>query len=561
MISNSSLRRFTLACVIALVGCGGDSSSSPTDGGTPDLKRVVDLTGPRSGVGAACETGRGPHGTCKGDDSICFGDGEFGFKGGYCSQRCNSVACPSDAECVKVAGGFDICLALCNSDADCRTPGYVCTDYQACVPVGGIYLGSEVRPGTNAGAACVQPTVAPPNGSPFEPNQQLSTITGGEVHLAVDELRGTAVAAWIQLYGTQSIGVVSSQDGGASWSAPSFLPLPTSIDHNDAQSDPVVAVDSEGRYFITWIGFNGNTGAGFNVYVARSEDGGITFPDLFLAAPKTEFTTAAFLDKPWIAVGPDDSIYITWSAIVNPQGNAVIRIARSTDHGQSWSAPVTVTPDDSVFHNLAEVAVAQDGTVYVANVELNASNFGDPANKIALQRFSSALVPEGGRIVLSKGADSPPFDEPSLAVDGNNVYVAFASGTAAGDWDIRVVASHDRGVTVLPSVKANDDASCATHLHPGVAVDGAGKLHVVFYDNRYLEGALMHTASAGTGTLSFAQNTFVNDKPFGFTTERNAIDWLGDYVGITAHGNHVYVVWTDPRVNQTSQIFFSRAGF
>ena len=181
-----------------------------------------------------------------------------------------------------------------------------------------------------------------------------------------------------------------------------------------------------------------------------------------------------------------------------------------------------------------------------------------------LQRLTADLALDGPPVVVSGAGDSPPFDEASIAVSGTSVYVAYTSGTPLGAWDTRVAASSDRGTSFAAPVTVNDDGTCATHMHPAISIDGAGRAHVIFYDNRYGTAALMHSAAAApasAGPLKFSANEFVNDASFTFTTERDFGDWLGDYPGIASAGAHTYVVWTDNRVNDTSQIFFSRTGF
>jgi hypothetical protein len=382
--------------------------------------------------------------------------------------------------------------------------------------------------------------------------------------LAVDEASGNIAVAWIQWYGSQSIGVIASHDFGLSWDPPIFLPQNKLVDDRDAQGDPVVAVDSQGNFFVTWLSYDafGN----FNVYVARSMDGGASFPDVFRVSPPFEWKNDFFLDKPWIAVGPDDSVYVSWSGSPSPTSVPSIRVTRSVDHGESWSTPVSATPSQDTFHNLGNIAVAADGAVYVANVELSDSSLelGSPNNAIALQRLTADLALDGSRVLVSGAGQSITLDETSIAVDGDRVYVAYTAGTPEGAWDVFVAASTDRATTFNVPVKVNDDPTCATHMHPTIAVDDDGLVHVAFYDNRYLSGAFMHAvskASASAGPLSFGANEFINDAPFNFVTERDVASWLGDYPGIVARGGHVYCSWTDNRVNDTAQIFFTRSGF
>jgi hypothetical protein len=84
----------------------------------------------------------------------------------------------------------------------------------------------------------------------------------------------------------------------------------------------------------------------------------------------------------------------------------------------------------------------------------------------------------------------------------------------------------------------------------------------VWYDNRYLVGNVFHAASGpaqSTAPLGFGKNTFVNDASFPFTTERDTEGWLGDYLGMAASGSTLFVVWSDPRNQAGSQIYFTRS--
>ena len=552
-----SLHRAFALFILALfpplvIGCS--DSGGTTDAGPPDMaRRIVDLTGTRSGIGESCKAGRSARGTCKGDDAQCITDGQYGFTDGYCVQDCTKTACPSDADCVELAPGFDLCMALCNTDADCRS-GYHCTDYNICEPELGIYLGSAIRPGTNAGEAC-DPAPQTPS-TDFEPNNQLSTINGAQTTLAVDDANGNVVVAWVSQYGDATIQVASSQDGGATFNPPIQIPADNLVDNNATQANPVAAVDSTGTFFIAWGGRDNDPAA---IYVARSTNGGLTFPDVFVASPRSE-SLNDFLSKPSIAISPDNTIYISWATSFANQ--RIIRIVSSKDGGATWTAPVTVTPDDMVEHEFGRIA-ATNSAVYVTWVEVNGDQNGDVKNKIGLQKLTPSLSPVGSRVVMSGVDDAVAVDVPSIAVNSPNVYVVYSAGSPQGQWDIRAAYSLDDGATVKPSVKVNSDATCATHFHPTASVDGAGQLHVAFYDNRNLDGAVRHTSGtvSSSGALTFTTEGVVNDMPFPFTTESGYYDWLGDYLGMATPGDHIYIGWADTRTNDTAQIFFTRAGF
>ena len=113
--------------------------------------------------------------------------------------------------------------------------------------------------------------------------------------------------------------------------------------------------------------------------ISKSEDDGLTWGDPVSTARSTVETTslpdetgrergevaAEFLDKPWVAIGPDpddperDVIYITYTEfktryttlyadelpfLTSPITETTIRLVRSSDGGATWSDPIGVSP-------------------------------------------------------------------------------------------------------------------------------------------------------------------------------------------------------------------------
>jgi hypothetical protein len=240
-----------------------------------------------------------------------------------------------------------------------------------------------------------------------------------------------------------------------------------------------------------------------------------------------------------------------------------IRLVRSSS-GAHWSAPISVNDSRSVFRNLAQPVFSSDGSSVVTWVEIVDQNsmFGSTSNRIWIQRFDAHGAKIGANVLVSGGTDSPPFEDPTVTTFGNNVYVGFSSGGPMGAWDVLVATSTNGGASFQPSVKVNDDPTCATHFKNQVAVDAQGSLHVLYYDNRYGSGNVFHAVSpAATGTqpLAFGPSTFVNDVSFPFTTSRASSDWIGDYLGVWIAGGKIYAAWTDPREMMISHIFFAQS--
>jgi hypothetical protein len=559
-------------CNDALSGGGDGPGGADLTMSSPDLTQGPDLvTPPASGIGDAC-TGNGQdQGSCSDPNQICITDGD-GYPGGYCSEDCSSSMCPSDASCVMLPGlGFSLCFKNCTTSADCRQPDYHCSmRSHTCQPNNfGGGNGGGVTPGTADGGACVTPVVNPGQGltGPFGANTQASTgMLEAECWLGVDTTGMNVLVGYNDLASNGPLGSAASSNGGMTWGANKAVPPDTTVDKNQLASDPVVAIDSLGHFWASWVGYDPGGGmnvSNMHVWAARSSDNGATYDQVVQVSPAGEWVAGGFIDKPWMDIAPDDTMYLTWSR-ANAAQTVDIRIARSTDHGMTWTAQTVsdTAARPNLDRNLAQSAIDATGRVVTTWVEIEQEQFGATSNGIFTQAFKPDFSKDGTNVKVTKGTDSPAFEDPSIAVDGMNVYVGFISGTPAGDWDVRVSTSLDGAATYGPSVKVNDDRTCATHFHHQIAVDGKGNLHAIWYDNRFLTGNVFYAMSApadAMNPLAFGKNVFVNDQAFSFTTRRDMSNWLGDYLGLIATPTGLYAAWSDNRLNNFSHIFFAKA--
>src|SRR5437870_8606625 len=165
-----------------------------------------------------------------------------------------------------------------------------------------------------------------------------------------------------------------SGDGGKSWGGVD-LPLPPPIGANgvDFGSDPTLAFDSRGNLYYGYIVVffsNGNGINGTSLAVARSTDGGKSYP----SANFFEFSggTDHFNDKPMITADANvsspfrDNVYIAWDAASGGSAGGGVRVARSSDQGATFT---TVRADDPKGPGRAIGAVpfvGPNGEVYLA---------------------------------------------------------------------------------------------------------------------------------------------------------------------------------------------------
>jgi hypothetical protein len=225
-----------------------------------------------------------------------------------------------------------------------------------------------------------------------------------------------------------------SNDGGASWGGVD-LPLPPAKGNGiNFGSDPTLAFDSSGNvyygYIVVYFG-NGNGINGTAMAVARSRDGGRTYPQFTLFS--LEGGENHFNDKPMITADTNpaspfrDSVYAAWDAAVGGSSGGGVRFARSTDHGKTFT---TVRVDDPRGQGRAIGAVpfvGPNGEVYVAWNDY-------AANTIAFNRSLDGGATWGTpRVIASK-------------------QLAF---------DIAIPAEFNRGALVYPS--CDTDRSAGPH--------------------------------------------------------------------------------------------------
>lgn len=176
--------------------------------------------------------------------------------------------------------------------------------------------------------------------------------------------------------------VYYSTDGGVTWND---VPLPgwTSstggtgvFSHLSSYGDPVVAFSPDGSrlYYSGLVGgagpgsFTGGNQGLSGVAVAVSTDGGATW-----GAPHMVSYTSSnniFNDKEWITVGPDGTVYVTWTRFFSDRRHGYrespIVLSKSVDGGNSWSDWVKVSDASHPYDQGSNPAVASDGTLYVA---------------------------------------------------------------------------------------------------------------------------------------------------------------------------------------------------
>jgi hypothetical protein len=395
----------------------------------------------------------------------------------------------------------------------------------------------------------------------------------------------------------------STGTGGASWNFPA-RPV---AEHNDVAGNGDVLLDKQymtidatkgspfqDRIYVTWTLFDAD-GTSY-IYGAYSRDYGESFSspklissdsalcapeDQDLPTPQGRCNTNQF-SQPF--TGPDGALYVVWDNYnltkaqhgegddgggggegfgpnAAPQGidnRAQVLLAKSTDGGNSFSAPVKVSdfydlPDCVTYQgeDLGVACVPEKGETHnsvfrAANYPSGAVNpkdrreivvtLGSYINSHSNER--NGCVPQG----VNEGTALPLYDGVKTPGACNNDIVISRS-TNAG----QTFTGGSTDVRRLPATKAGD-AKRADQFWQWAAFDPRGRLAVSYYDRGYGDDettGFSDVSLSGSRNGSDFDTTRVTTASMPPATQF-AGQFFGDYSGLSA-GDVAHPYWMDTR--------------
>ncbi|HEY0942708.1 MAG TPA: sialidase family protein [Steroidobacter sp.] len=146
-------------------------------------------------------------------------------------------------------------------------------------------------------------------------------------------------------------------------------------------AQPVLAAGSQGRAALgssaafdrqerLWIVRIEPADENAHVILQRSDDKGATWQPAIRVTAKPEPVSADGENRPKIAFGPRDEIYVSWTSPTSEKFTGDIRFARSLDGGKSWTAPAVVHRDRQLItHRFESMLVDGAGRVWVVWID------------------------------------------------------------------------------------------------------------------------------------------------------------------------------------------------
>lgn len=310
-----------------------------------------------------------------------------------------------------------------------------------------------------------------------------------------------------------------------------------------AKSPPALAVGAalDGRGDL-WLAYP----AGGHLLVSRSGDGGRSFSAPVKATPEPEVVTADSENRPKIVVGADGIAHVSWTQNLGDRMTGYIRHARSIDGGRSFSVPVTLNSDRQIISHRFDT-LATDGRGGVAVAWLDARNRsgkvakGSPETQVGVY---AAVSRDGGasfakdRLVADHSCQCCRTGM-TWTEHGPVVFWRHVFGKNIRDFAIADLA----GGAVL---RVTDDAweiDGCPHHGGGIAADGRGNLHIVWFTSGKKRQGIFYRRLAGADFSGGGKLTAVKamSDPLPLGNPKNQ----PGHPAVVAAGERILLAWRE----------------
>jgi hypothetical protein len=390
----------------------------------------------------------------------------------------------------------------------------------------------------------------------------------------------------------------STQNDGASWNFPG---RPTTEFNDTAGTGAVledkalIAVDDtvgspfQDRIYVSWTEFAADGSA--YIYEVHSNDYGQTFSPRVLVSKNSPLCTLTYgagtpngncnenqFSDPF--VGPDGALYVAYSNFNNstaagagPDNHYQMLLSKSTDGGQTFSAPVLVSnyydlPDCPAYQGSdpGRACVPEKGPTSLS--VFRATNYAAGAVN---PKNASQVAVTFGSYINQHSNETNGCTPAGFSAFGNPLYTGVKSPGGCNN-DILVSVSNNggasfTGTTTDPrtetSVNQDPDQAKSDQWFQWAAFTKDGKLAVDYYDRQYGKsmgspavpgdewtGNSDITLSGSKDLVKFGSRRVTSSSmppPTQFPDAHGGGQFFGDYIWLDTANNDALPIWSDTR--------------
>jgi hypothetical protein len=289
---------------------------------------------------------------------------------------------------------------------------------------------------------------------------------------------GTVYATWStskrvpDVFFAANLRMARSADGGLTYESP----LVVNDDDNPINhSFEQIEAGRNGDVYLAWLDNRGKDKSGAGAIFACSRDGGKT-----VGKNLTIDGMACPCCRPSVALAPDGTVWVAWRKTFDGNVRDVV-LAKSTDRGATFSAPLLVKRDGWVFsacpHRGPSLAFDRYGRLYIGWYTEGADE--QPRLLLATSDDQGRTFSEP--ISLHTSTTSLP-DQLRMAVHPNGMVVAVWEEVTGVRKRAVMRVSLDRGRTFAPVQALSDGAKAET---PTVAIHDSGVMAVSWTEHAW----------------------------------------------------------------------------
>jgi len=407
------------------------------------------------------------------------------------------------------------------------------------------------------------------------------------------------VAAWIQGPIQNNI-AAASLDGGTTWQQ---VPLPLTACSGGpyiVAGDPWLSFAPSGDLYC--VGLAGPSHSALHTVVCKSTDGGLQW-----SAPVILDTPDFAPDKTTITADPTDShlVYAAWDRL-NFKNHGELGFTRTTDGGNTWepARSIFATPPGQLAQN-TQILVLPDGMLVDMFYLQYQKSPSQPVTSLGVQLMRSSdkgqswsapiqavtmqpiLQPNSSGETLTVDPDTGTFvrdtTDPEFAVDSRSgdLYVVWEDGRFSNFQynDIAFSMSADGGLTWSSPIRINQTPINIAPLnrqafYPIIAVAGNGTIGVTYYDFRFntpdpgvptdywLVRCHPSPNAPATNPANWGNEVRLTSASFNLEALPFVIDgfWFGDYLGLAPVGGGFISAFDAVDQDGITGIFARRVG-